>query len=47
MMLTLIVLMCIDDADLMVLSTERKSTFEVVELGQNMLDDWKFVLSVF
>ena len=46
MMLTLIVLMQIEDADLNVLSTEGKSTFEVAELGQKMLDAWKFALSV-
>ena len=38
MMFTLIGLMCVDDTDLNVLKIEGKSTLEVIEVGQRMLD---------
>ena len=45
-MFTLIVFMCVDDTGLNVLNTEGKSTSEVIEAGQRMLDAWQFTLSV-
>ena len=38
MMFSLIALMCVDDIDLNLLNTERKSTSEVIDAGQRMID---------
>ena len=45
-MFTLIALMHVGYADLNVLNLERKSKIEVIQLGQRIVDDWQFDLSV-
>ena len=46
LMFTLISLICVDDTNLNALNLEGKSTLEVIELDQKILDAWKFALSI-
>ena len=46
MMFTLIAIIHVDYADLNVLIIEEKSVLEVIEIGQRLIDVWKFALSV-
>ena len=46
MMFSLIVLINVDDTDLNVLNLEGKSAIESIEIGQIIIDDWQFSISV-